>query len=150
MLTLISRIDSLQFTTPMGNANANKRNPLTIILVWRRSTKASYILTVFTLPLSTTCISQTHWGAPHGAQDPDPMRISADRFASTRASWTVDPDLAWLFTACCVEPHANPHGSGSRGSGLSARVDRPIDMFWSKKWQQVDKKVTEWQPRQGW
>ena len=37
-----------------------QRNPLKIILVWRRSTKASYcILFAFTLPLSTTCKSQT-------------------------------------------------------------------------------------------
>ena len=31
----------------------------------------------------------------------------------TRASWSIDLDLTWLFTACCVEPHTRPHGSES-------------------------------------
>ena len=43
------------------------------------------------------------WGAPHGPRDPDSMRNSADRFVSTRASWSVDLDLIWLFTVCFVE-----------------------------------------------
>ena len=49
--------DSLQYATPMGNANTNGRNPLEIILVWRWSTKASYCIPIaFTLlPLSTSC-----------------------------------------------------------------------------------------------
>ena len=46
------------------------------------------------------------WGAPHGARDLDPMRISVDHFASTRASWSpgwsLDSDLAWLFSACVL------------------------------------------------
>ena len=36
-----------------------------------------------------------------------PRSISIDHFASTRASWSLDPDPTWLFGVCCVEPHAN-------------------------------------------
>ena len=55
-----------------------------------------------------------HLGAPHGAQDPDPMQISVDHFTSTWASWDLDQDLAWLFSACFVEPYAIPHWSVSK------------------------------------
>ena len=63
----------------------------------------------------------SYWGASHGARDPDPVQsFSVDHFASKRP-WSGSELRAVLRNHMDLDLR-----SGSRWSGFSARVERPI------------------------
>ena len=57
----------------------------------------------------------TNWDALlHRAQNLDP--VLPDHFATSQASWSLDPDLTWLFIL----------RSGSHRTGFGVHVECPI------------------------